>query len=51
MIIISLKSQKNRSVEIAEISLNDFYVVGNNVRITFNGNVLESNPMQIGATK
>ena len=30
---------------------NDFYVVGNNVRITFNGNVLESNPAQISATK
>ncbi len=31
--------------------INDFYVVGNNVRITFNGNVDESNPAQIGAVK
>lgn len=30
---------------------NDFYVVGNNVKITFNGNVQESNPAQIGAIK
>ncbi len=30
---------------------NDFYVVGNNVKITFNGNVEESDPAQIGATK
>ena len=30
---------------------NDFYVVGNKVRITFNGNVEESNPAQIGAIK
>lgn len=31
--------------------INDFYVVGNNVRITFNGMVETSNPAQIGATK
>ena len=30
---------------------NDFYVVGNKVRITFNGNSLESDPVQIGAIK
>ncbi len=30
---------------------NDFYVVGNAVRIMFNGNILESNPNQIGALK
>ena len=30
---------------------NDFYVVGNKVRITFNGNILYSNPAQIGAIK
>lgn len=29
---------------------NDFYVVGNNVRVTFNGMVETSNPAQIGAT-
>ena len=28
---------------------NDFYIVGNKVRITFNGLVLDSNPIQIGA--
>ena len=28
---------------------NDFYIVGNKVRITFNGLVLDSNPTQIGA--
>ena len=31
--------------------VNDFYVVGNDVRITFNGMVETSNPAQIGATK
>ncbi len=31
--------------------INDFYVVGNKVRITFNSNVEESNPAQIGAIK
>jgi len=31
--------------------VNDFYVVGNSVRITFNGIVLSSSPAQIGATK
>lgn len=31
--------------------INDFYVTGNNVRITFNGLVEESNPAQIGAIK
>ncbi len=31
--------------------INDFYVVGNSVRITFNGNIDTSNPMQIGADK
>lgn len=31
--------------------INDFYIVGNNVRITFNGMVETSNPAQIGATK
>ncbi len=31
--------------------INDFYVVGNNVRITFNGRVKTSNPAQISATK
>lgn len=31
--------------------INDFYVVGNNVRITFNGMVETSNPAQISATK
>jgi len=30
---------------------NDFYVIGNNVKIIFNGNVLTSNPAQIGAIK
>lgn len=30
---------------------NDFYIVGNNVRITFNGMVETSNPAQISATK
>lgn len=30
---------------------NDFYVVGNIVRVTFNGNVETSNPAQIGALK
>lgn len=30
---------------------NDFYVVGNNIRITFNGMVETSNPAQIGASK
>lgn len=29
----------------------DFYVEGNKVRITFNGNVLQSDPAQIGASK
>jgi len=31
--------------------INDFYVVGNKVRITFNGMVETSNPAQIGANK
>lgn len=31
--------------------INDFYVVGNNVKITFNGNTLTSNPMMIDAIK
>lgn len=31
--------------------VNDFYVVGNKVRITFNGMVETSNPAQIGASK
>ena len=31
--------------------INDFYVKGNNVRITFNGMVETSNPPQIGAVK
>ena len=31
--------------------VNDFYVVGNKVRITFNGLVETSNPAQIGASK
>lgn len=31
--------------------INDFYVVGNKVRITFNGMVETSNPAQIGASK
>lgn len=31
--------------------INDFYVVGNKVRITFNGMVKTSNPEQISATK
>ena len=31
--------------------INDFYVVGNKVQITFNGNIEESNPAQIGAIK
>jgi len=31
--------------------INDFYVVGNKVRITFNGVVETSNPAQIGANK
>ena len=31
--------------------INDFYVVGNKVRITFNGIVETSNPAQIGTTK
>ena len=30
---------------------NGFYVVGNKVRITFNGMVETSNPAQIGASK
>ena len=30
---------------------NNSYAVGNRVRVTFNGNVLDSNPAQIGATK
>lgn len=32
-------------------STNDLYVVGNNVRITFNGMVETTNPPQIEATK
>ena len=31
--------------------VNDFYIVGNKVRITFNGMVETSNPAQIGASK
>lgn len=31
--------------------VNDFYVIGNKVRITFNGMVKTSNPAQIGASK
>ena len=31
--------------------VNDFYVIGNKVRITFNGMVETSNPAQIGASK
>lgn len=31
--------------------VNDFYVVGNSIRITFNGMVETSNPAQIGASK
>ena len=31
--------------------INDFYVVGNKVRITFNGMVETSNPAQIGTNK
>ena len=30
---------------------NDFYVVGNNVRITFNGNIEDSDPARIDAIK
>ncbi len=32
-------------------TVNDFYVVDNKLRITFNSMVLESNPAQVGATK
>lgn len=31
--------------------INDFYVIGNKVRITYNGNIMESYPAQIVATK
>ena len=31
--------------------INDFYVVGNKIKITYNGNIMESYPAQINATK
>ena len=31
--------------------INDFYVVGNKVKITYNGMIMESYPAQIIATK
>ena len=31
--------------------INDFYVVGNRVKITYNGMIMESYPAQIFATK
>ena len=47
--------KKNDKVRVTIVrptsGVNDFYVVGNNVRITFNGMVETSNPAQIGANK
>ena len=46
----SLKKDDKVTMKVTR-KTNDFYVVGNKVRITFNGNVLDSNPLQISAIK
>ena len=47
------KSSDKISMEINRPTsgINDFYVVGNKVKITYNGNIAESYPAQIGAIK
>ena len=47
------KSRDKISINITRLTngINNFYVVGNKVRITYNGSIMESYPAQIGATK